>query len=91
MAVTIKLPTPFRRHADGARTAVLEAATVGAALAALVESHPAMRPALYADDGELKRVVRIFVGEDDIRSLQGTGTPLADGAVISIIPPIAGA
>lgn len=91
MPVTIKLPTPLRRHAADAKTAVVEATTVGGALEALVESHPAMRAALYAEDGSLKRVVRVFVGEDDIRSLGGPETPLADGAVVSIIPPIAGA
>jgi len=91
MPVTIKLPTPLRRHAQQARKVEVAAETVGCALGRLVDQYPAMRPALYAEGGELKPFVRVFVGAQDIADLQGEGTPLAEGDVISIIPPVAGA
>lgn len=91
MPVTIKLPTPLRRHAQQARKIELEATTVGSALAELVGQYPAMRASLYAESGELKPFVRIFVGTHDIADLEGEQTPLAQGDVISIIPPVAGA
>lgn len=91
MAVTVKLPTPFRRHAGQARSVQVEAATVEEALAGLADQFPAMRQSLYAGDGSIKPFLRIFVGERDIAGLSGLETRLQDGDVISIIPPVAGA
>ncbi|NPV47517.1 MAG: molybdopterin synthase sulfur carrier subunit [Armatimonadetes bacterium] len=91
MPVTVKLPTPLRRHADGAKSAEVQADTVGAALEALVSAYPAIADALFAAPGELKPFVRVFVGERDIADAQGLATPLAADDVISIVPPVAGA
>jgi len=91
MSVTIKLPTPLRRHAGQAKVLEVEAATVGEALGKLVEAHPAMRDSLFDSEGRVKQWVRVFLGERDIDDQRGVETPIADGDVISIIPPIAGA
>ena len=91
MPITIKLPTPLRRHADQARSLAVEAATVGDALAQLVATHPAIGEALYAAPGELKAFVRVFVGDTDIADAAGLATALTEGAIISIVPPVAGA
>ena len=91
MPVTIKLPTPLRRHTEQAKTVEFCAATVGDALAQLTAKYPAMQGALFAESGEVKPFVRVFVDGKDIASLDGTGTALGEGAVISIVPPVAGA
>lgn len=91
MAVTIKLPTPLRRHVGQARTVELEAGCVGDALHRLVSLYPGMGETLYDGDGALKPFVRIFVGDRDIDDLQGVDTPLGGGEVVSIVPPVAGA
>lgn len=91
MPITIKLPTPLRRHADQAKTVEVAATTVGAALAHLAAQYPAMQGALFTEDGGVKPFVRVFVDGKDIADLQGTETPVGEGAVISIVPPVAGA
>jgi sulfur-carrier protein len=91
MAVTVRIPTPLRKHTEGLRQAAVEAASVAEAVAALLTQHPALRAGLYRPDGALRPDVRLFVGSDDIRSREGLDTTLTDGDTLSIVPPVAGA
>ena len=90
MAVTITIPTALRQYADGQANVALEAESVAALLHALVELHPALGRHLYSDGGKLRSFVNIYVGEEDIRYLEGEETALNDGDTVSIIPAIAG-
>lgn len=90
MAVTITIPTALRQYADGQSSVALEAETVGALLKGLVEQHPALGKHLYGDGGKLRSFVNIYVGDEDIRYLDGEETTLRDGETVSIIPAIAG-
>ncbi|MFQ3664064.1 MAG: MoaD/ThiS family protein, partial [Chloroflexaceae bacterium] len=40
--------------------------------------------------GRLRSFVNLYVGDEDIRFLQGEETPLSAGETVSIIPAIAG-
>lgn len=91
MPATIRLPTPLRRHAGQAKTVEVNADSVGAALAQLVQAYPAMKGSIYDGAGELKRFVRVFVGDRDVADVAGMQTGLGDGDVVSIVPPVAGA
>lgn len=91
MPVSIKLSTPLRRYAGGAKVVEVSASTVGGALGALCERHPALREPLYDPTGEIRSFVRVFVGSRDIADMGGRDAPVADGDVLSIVPPVAGA
>jgi molybdopterin converting factor small subunit len=80
----------LRQYAGGAATLTLESAPVGQLLANLVEQHPALGKQLYNEQGQLRNFVNIYVGDEDIRYLQGADTPVPDGETVSIIPAIAG-
>ncbi|MEO7910850.1 MAG: MoaD/ThiS family protein [Roseiflexaceae bacterium] len=56
----------------------------------MVEQHPQLGKQLYNDQGQLRSFVNIYVGDEDIRYLQGVETPVPDGETVSIIPAIAG-
>jgi molybdopterin converting factor small subunit len=87
---SIKIPTPLRVYtANLAEVQVNGAATVGEALDALVEAHPDLKHHLFAD-GKLRSFVNIFLGDEDIRFLQGVDTPITPDAKLRIIPSIAG-
>jgi molybdopterin converting factor small subunit len=90
MAVRILIPTPLRPYAGRNEAVELEAATVGEALARLVEQFGELRRHLYADSGRLRSFVNVYVNDEDIRYLKQEQTPLRDGDVISIVPSIAG-
>ncbi|MCY3780631.1 MAG: MoaD/ThiS family protein [Chloroflexi bacterium] len=85
----IRIPTPLRAFTDGAANVDVAGATVGEALVNLVEQHPELRDHLINDD-ELRSFVNIFIGDEDIRFLQGLDTEIAADESLRIIPSIAG-
>jgi molybdopterin synthase sulfur carrier subunit len=90
MSVTVRIPTQLRPLAGGAGEVQVEATTVGEALKALDVLHPGFAERLFEEGGALRRFVNVFVGEEDIRFLEGLGTPVRAGAVVSVVPAVAG-
>lgn len=90
MAVTVRIPSVLRNLTNGAENVVVEAATVDAALAAVEALHPGIKARLCDDQGKLRRFVNVFVGEEDIRFLDGQKTAVKAGDLIDIVPAIAG-
>ena len=72
------------------RRSSVEGATVGEVLKALDAAHPGFGERLFDETGELRRFVNVFVADEDIRFLEGLDTPVTDGAVVSIVPAVAG-
>jgi molybdopterin synthase sulfur carrier subunit len=90
MAVTIRIPTQLRSLAGGASEVSVEATSVSEALKMLNAQHAGFDERLFDEKGELRRFVNVFVADEDIRFMQGVDTELTDGAVVSIIPAVAG-
>jgi len=90
MAVTVTIPTALRQHTQNASSVELDADTVGTLLRSLVERYPNLGKNLYTEQGKLRHFVNIYVGDEDIRYLEGESTPLRSGETVSIIPAIAG-
>lgn len=88
--VTVQLPPPLRPFADDAAELRIEAQDVAQALAAIGAGRAALASRVLTPEGELRPFVNIFVGERNIRRLDGLQTRLADGDVVSIIPAVAG-
>jgi len=89
MSVTVRIPPPLRPLTGGADEISVEGATVKDALDALDVKHPGLKERI-CDDRGVRRSVNLFVGDEDIRFLDGLGTSLDAGAVISVVPAIAG-
>ena len=89
MAVTVRIPTPLRTLTGGNESVALEAKTVRELVEALEGKHPGMKERLMDDKG-VRRFVNLYVGEEDIRFLDGLETELKDGEEVSIVPAIAG-
>ncbi|MDR2071042.1 MAG: MoaD/ThiS family protein [Treponema sp.] len=90
MAVTIQIPTALRNFTDRQGEVAVEGATAGAAIAALADRYPDIRQHLYQDNGGIRSFINIFAGDTNIKKLQGLDTPLSDGAVLMLVPAIAG-
>lgn len=90
MAVTIVIPTPLRQFAQGNSEIEVEATTAGEALNALTTRHSDLRKHLYNDQNALRNFVNVYVGDEDIRHLDGENTQIKDGETIMIVPSIAG-
>jgi len=86
---SIKIPTPLRPYTGEQAQITVAGATVGEAINDLVTQHPDLRAHLF-NGGELRNFVNIFVGEEDVRFLDGLDTPIEPDANLRIIPSIAG-
>ncbi|HET6763768.1 MAG TPA: MoaD/ThiS family protein [Longimicrobiaceae bacterium] len=90
MSVSVSIPTPLRTYAGGHKLVAVSAPSVGAALGDLVSRYPGLRPHLYAETGELRGFVGLYVNDENVRDLEGAGTALAEGDTLTILPSIAG-
>jgi molybdopterin synthase sulfur carrier subunit len=86
----LKIPTPLRSYTAGQIEVKVEGETVAEAMQQLVEHYPALRAHLYNEDGKLRPFVNLFVGENNVKDLQGLSTPLHEDARVLLVPSIAG-
>jgi molybdopterin converting factor small subunit len=86
----VRLPTPLRPYADGRKEVEVTGGTVADALGNLAKLYPDLSHHLYDEGGRLRPYVNVFLNEDDVRTLQGESTPIADGDRLVIVPSIAG-
>jgi len=90
MSVTVVIPTPLRQFAGGNSEIEIEAATAGEALEKLTTEHAELKKHLYNEGGNLRNFVNVYVGDEDIRDLEGLETEVRPGGEILIVPSIAG-
>lgn len=88
--ITIHIPTPLRAYTDKNSRVAVEAATVQEAIDALLTSYPALAKHLLDAKGALRSFINIYIGDEDIRTLEGKETELSPEDELSIIPSIAG-
>jgi molybdopterin converting factor small subunit len=87
---TLHIPTPLRTYTDGQSEIALQGQTVTQVLDDLVAQHPTLRPHLFNGEGSLRPFVNLFLGEENVKDLQGLETPLHENDRLLLIPSIAG-
>jgi molybdopterin converting factor small subunit len=85
--VTVRIPTPLRPLAGGASELQVTGATVGEALQQL---EPALNERILSPEGEVRHFVNIYLGSRNVGAMDGLGTPVGEGDLISIIPAVTG-
>jgi molybdopterin converting factor small subunit len=89
MPSIVRIPTPLRTLTGGNDEVSANGATLSAVIADLEANYPGIKDRLLDDKG-VRRFVNIFVGDEDVRFLEGLSTAIKDGDKISIVPAIAG-
>ncbi|MXW45325.1 MAG: MoaD/ThiS family protein [Gammaproteobacteria bacterium] len=89
-SVIVRIPTPLRGFAEGQSEIAAEGADVGAVLSAVGAAHPELLARVMKDDGQPREFVNIYLGSDNVRTLDGMDTPVGEGDVLSILPAVAG-
>lgn len=87
--IQIRIPTPLRTLTQGKDTVDASPGTVRAAIDELESKHPGLKDRLLDDKG-VRRFVNLYLGEEDIRFLDGLDTVLKEGDELTIVPAIAG-
>lgn len=86
----LRIPTPLRTYTSGQSEVALQGVTVGEIMDDLVSQYPAIKPHLFNGEASLRPFVNLFLGEDNIKDLQGLQTPVKAEDKLLLIPSIAG-
>jgi molybdopterin converting factor small subunit len=86
---TIRIPPILRPEAGGHRQVDAEGGTVREVLEHLVDTYPSLRERVFEGD-DLPQFLNVFIGQDDIRLLDGLDTAVPDGATVILLPAVAG-
>ena len=86
----VRVPTQLRTLTGGSSEVTVEGSTVAEVLKALDAAHAGFAERWFDEKGSLRRFVNVFVGDEDVRFLQGLETPVAEGQTVSIVPAVAG-
>jgi len=79
----------LRADVGGARELEASGETVGDVIEDLVERYPTLRQQLY-ENGNLGSFVNVYLGGEDVRTLDGLETPVASGSTVILLPAMAG-
>lgn len=89
MAIEVRIPTILRTYTDGQKAVTGSGATLADLLDDLESRHTGLRARLI-EGGQLRRFVNVYLNDEDVRFLDGLGTKLGDGDVVTVLPAVAG-
>jgi sulfur-carrier protein len=89
MAV-INIPTPLRKFANNQSSVKFSGETIKQVIQNFANENPEIKGHLFDGAGNLRKFMRIYLGDTDIKTLNNEETQVEDDAVINIIPAIAG-
>lgn len=86
----IIIPTPLRKFTDNQSSFDTGGNTVKEAILELTNTFGGLKQHLFDANQNIRSFIRIYVGDEDINSLDKEATSITGDSVISIIPAIAG-
>ena len=89
MAIEVRIPTILRTYTAGEKIVTGAGATLAELLDDL-ETRNAGLQARLIDDGKLRRFVNVYLNDEDVRFLDGLGTAVKEGDVVTVLPAVAG-
>lgn len=91
MPVQAKIPTQLRNFVGGKSEISIEGVTsIRELIEKLRGDYPELIERIVDEGGEIRRFVNVYVGDEDVRFLNGLDTPLEGDASVSILPAVAG-
>ncbi|MEO6822514.1 MAG: MoaD/ThiS family protein [Candidatus Nanopelagicales bacterium] len=89
MAIEVRIPTILRPYTGGEKAVEGAGSTVGELITDLESRHPGIQDRIVDEKG-LRRFVNVYLNDEDVRFLDGIGTALTDGDVVTVLPAVAG-
>jgi molybdopterin synthase sulfur carrier subunit len=87
----VKIPTQLRDVVGGHPELKFDdASSVGELLQRISADYPELAERILDEQGEIRRFVNVYVGDEDVRFLDGLQTSLEGDTVVSILPAVAG-
>jgi sulfur-carrier protein len=85
----IRIPPTLRGEVGGARQVEADGATVRELLEDLTGRFPALTTHVW-EGGEVAPFVNVYVGGEDVRTLDGLETEVTNGSTLILLPAMAG-
>ncbi len=89
MSIQVRIPASLRTLTQSKEEVSVEGGSVRDALNDLDAKFPGFKDRLLDAKG-VKRFMNVYLGDEDIRFLDGLDTALKDGDALTIVPAIAG-
>ena len=90
MSISVRVPTILRTYTGGESEVSASGGTLAEVIDDLDANYTGIKARVLDDEGNLRRFVNVYVGNDDVRFLENLATPTPDGTQISVIPAVAG-
>jgi molybdopterin converting factor small subunit len=90
VSVSVRVPTILRTYTAGESEVSASGATLAEVLDDLDANYSGIKARVLDDEGNLRRFVNVYVGNDDVRFLDNLETKTPEGTQISVIPAVAG-
>jgi len=85
----VRIPPTLRGEVGGERQVEARGGTVREVLEDLAERYPALAPQLF-ENGSVAPFVNVYLRGEDVRTLDGTETPVREGDTVILLPAMAG-
>jgi molybdopterin converting factor small subunit len=85
----VRIPPTLRGETSGAPRVEAEGENVRELLDDLTDRFPALRRQLW-EEGEIAPFVNVYVGGEDVRTLEGLETEVSPGSTVILLPAMAG-
>jgi len=90
VSVSVRVPTILRTYTGGESEVTASGATLAEVIDDLDANYTGIKARVLDDEGNLRRFVNVYVGNDDVRFLDNLATATPEGTQISVIPAVAG-
>jgi molybdopterin converting factor small subunit len=90
MSVSVRIPTILRTYTGGESEVSANGDNLAAVLDDLDSTYAGIKGRIVDEQGELRRFVNVYVGNDDVRFLESLDTVTPEGVQVSVIPAVAG-
>jgi len=88
--IILLIPESLYDLSDGNKELCINASTVGNALFELRFEYKELSERLITSEGQIRNFINIYLGKDNIRTLNGLETTLCEGDTLLIVKAIAG-
>jgi sulfur-carrier protein len=85
----VRIPPTLRTETGGEKQVVADGETVREVIVDLADRFPGLRNQIL-EDGDLASYVNVYVGGEDVRTLNGLDTEVDDAATLILLPAMAG-
>ena len=85
----VRIPPTLRPEVGGERQVEASGSTIREVLENLVERFPALGAQLF-EDGDVAPFVNVYLRGEDVRTLDGSDTPVREGDTVILLPAMAG-